>query len=606
MKKGAANHEGSGKDLGQGLRVPVDAIVNHAKELLKGVGEEVPDNVLADLRNIHTAGMRLRGLVHDGAGSAHEGGSDRRHEDRASRHDMRTTVNAIIGYSELLMEDAEKFRGKNFLEGLQGIHAEARRFLESLEDVAGLPLVEAPLVAAETQKGSILIVDDNEANRDLLSRQLEKEGHAVTTAENGRRALKLLGERPFDLLLLDIMMPEMDGHEVLQHLKSDAGLQDVPVVVISALEDMESVARCIRMGAEDYLLKPFNPVLLEARIRTCLEKKRLRELSEALELRQLTEGVHVIAESRVMQNVLNTVRSVSRSPVNVLLRGESGTGKEVIARMIHRGSDRRDKPFVAVNCASIPENLMESEFFGYEKGAFTGAVGSRGGRFEEANGGTLFLDEIGDMPLSIQPKFLRVLQEGEGSRLGSNKPLQYDLRVISAVNRDIRKEVAEGRFREDLFYRIFSVEVDIPPLRERREDIVPLALFFISMVQKRFQKRIAGLPSEVLAFFEEYHWPGNVRQLLHEVERLVALTPEGEWAALKFCSRELSDWRASRAERPLKRDTCSSLPEKVTELEITCIREALRESGGKKVQAAKLLGITRQGLDKKMKRYGIS
>jgi transcriptional regulator with PAS, ATPase and Fis domain len=249
---------------------------------------------------------------------------------------------------------------------------------------------------------------------------------------------------------------------------------------------------------------------------------------------------------------------------------------------------------------------MESEFFGYEKGAFTGAVGSRGGRFEEANGGTLFLDEIGDMPLSIQPKFLRVLQEGEGSRLGSNKPLQYDLRVISAVNRDIRKEVAEGRFREDLFYRIFSVEVDIPPLRERREDIVPLALFFISMVQKRFQKRIAGLPSEVLAFFEEYHWPGNVRQLLHEVERLVALTPEGEWAALKFCSRELSDWRASRAERPLKRDTCSSLPEKVTELEITCIREALRESGGKKVQAAKLLGITRQGLDKKMKRYGIS
>jgi DNA-binding NtrC family response regulator len=461
-------------------------------------------------------------------------------------------------------------------------------------------------VRAETENGSILIVDDNAANRDLLSRQLGRQGHDVTTAEDGRQALELMRANPFDLLLLDIMMPEMDGYEVLEHLKSDATLEDVPVVVISALEEMESVARCIRMGAEDYLLKPFNPVLLEARIRTCLEKKRLRELSEALELRHLKGDVQIIAESRVMQNVLSTVRAVSRSPVSVLLRGESGTGKEVVARMIHRGSDRQDKPFVAVNCASIPENLMESEFFGYEKGAFTGAVGSRGGRFEEAHGGTLFLDEIGDMPLSIQPKFLRVLQEGEGSRLGSNKPVRYDLRVISAVNRDIRKEVAEGRFREDLFYRIFSVEVDIPPLRERREDIVPLTLFFINTVQKRFQRKIAGFPAEVLTFFEEYPWPGNVRQLLHEVERLVALTPEAAWASPKHCSQELCDWRSPRPLTAAGTGDTLFLPEKVKELEVTCIREALRESGGKKVQAAKLLGITRQGLDKKMKRYGIS
>jgi DNA-binding NtrC family response regulator len=593
------------------LRVSLDAVVGYAEMLLKGAGQKAPEKVRADLGNIHAASMRLHGLVHEGPDEA---AGDREEEARELRHEMRTAVNAIIGYSELLMEDAAVVEGEGFLAGLQRVRAEAKRFLGFLEDVAGVSRVEpgapgeAPHVRAETEReqGSILIVDDNAANRDLLSRQLRRQGHDVTTAEDGRQALELMRANPFDLLLLDIMMPEMDGYEVLEHLKSDATLEDVPVVVISALEEMESVAQCIRMGAEDYLLKPFNPVLLEARIRTCLEKKRLRELSEALELRHLKEGVQIIAESRVMQNVLSTVRAVSRSPVSVLLRGESGTGKEVIARMIHRGSDRKNKPFVAVNCAAIPENLMESEFFGYEKGAFTGAVGSRGGRFEEAHGGTLFLDEIGDMPLSIQPKFLRVLQEGEGSRLGSNKPVRYDLRVISAVNRDIRKEVAEGRFREDLFYRIFSVEVDIPPLRERREDIVPLTLFFINTVQKRFQRKIAGFPAEVLTFFEEYPWPGNVRQLLHEVERLVALTPEAEWASLKHCSQELRDWRDSRSGRAVKADTCSSLPEKVTELEITCIREALRESGGKKVQAAKLLGITRQGLDKKMKRYCIS
>jgi DNA-binding NtrC family response regulator len=539
MKEEAGYHGDSGADMSKKLRVSLDAVVGYAEMLLKRAVEGAPEKVRADLGNIHAASVRLRGLVHespgDSADGAGEAAGDREEEARELRHDMRTAVNAIIGYSELLMEDAG-FEDEGFRTGLHGIHAEAKRFLGCLEDVAGVSRAEPgapgeePHVRAETEReqGSILIVDDNAANRDLLSRQLGRQGHDVTTAEDGRQALELMRANPFDLLLLDIMMPEMDGYEVLEHLKSDATLEDVPVVVISALEEMESVARCIRMGAEDYLLKPFNPVLLEARIRTCLEKKRLRELSEALELRHLKEGVQIIAESRVMQNVLSTVRAVSRSPVSVLLRGESGTGKEVIARMIHRGSDRKNKPFVAVNCAAIPENLMESEFFGYEKGAFTGAVGSRGGRFEEAHGGTLFLDEIGDMPLSIQPKFLRVLQEGEGSRLGSNKPVRYDLRVISAVNRDIRKEVAEGRFREDLFYRIFSVEVDIPPLRERREDIVPLTLFFINTVQKRFQRKIAGFPAEVLTFFEEYPWPGNVRQLLHEVERLVALTPEAE------------------------------------------------------------------------------
>jgi transcriptional regulator with PAS, ATPase and Fis domain len=297
---------------------------------------------------------------------------------------------------------------------------------------------------------------------------------------------------------------------------------------------------------------------------------------------------------------------VSRNPVNVHIRGESGTGKEVVARLIHLGSDRADKPFVAVSCASIPENLMESEFFGYEKGAFTGATASRGGYFEEADGGTLFLDEIGDMPPAIQPKFLRIIQEGEGSRLGSAKPVRYDLRIISASNKDLRQEVAAGRFREDLFYRIFSVEIPLPPLRERREDIVPLTLSFINKVSKRFNKKLAGPSPELLALFEDYPWPGNIRQLLHEVEHLVALAPEGKKISQKYCSEELRKGRNASALALVESTQSLSLAERIAELEITSIKEALRRTRGNKVQASKLLGITRQGLDKKIKRHNIA
>lgn len=468
------------------------------------------------------------------------------------------------------------------------------------------PLEEDRSSLDTVNRGHLLVVDDNEISRDLMCRQLERQGHTVSAAENGRQALEIMQTRTFDMVLLDIMMPEMSGYKVLQALKSSDAYRDVPVVVISAFDEVDSVVRCIRMGAEDYLIKPFNPVLLKARIRTCLENKRLRELSEALERRNLKEEVQFIAESRVMQNALSTVRAVSRNPVNVLIHGESGTGKEVIARMIHNGSDRKDKPFVAVNCASIPENLMESEFFGYEKGAFTGAVLSRGGRFEEADGGTLFLDEIGDMPLSIQPKFLRVIEEGEGFRLGSNKPIRYDLRIISATNKDIRKEVSSGKFREDLFYRLFSVEIYIPPLRERPEDIVPLALFFMNKVSRRFSKKVSGFSPEVLAFFREFPWPGNVRQLLHEVEHMVALTPEVERISLKHCSQELKKWKSSGFLPVIHNQPALSLPERVEEIEIASIKDALQKTGGNKLRASKLLGITRQGLDKKLKRYKIS
>jgi len=311
-----------------------------------------------------------------------------------------------------------------------------------------------------------------------------------------------------------------------------------------------------------------------------------------------------VAESEAMREVLDLAKLVSKTPVNVLLQGENGSGKELIARMVHEASDRRDKPFVAVNCASIPEHLMESEFFGYEKGAFTGADHSRKGRFEEATGGTLLLDEIADMPLTIQPKFLRAIQEGEGSRLGSNKIIKYDFRIISATNKDLRKELEEGRFREDLFFRLFSVEIHLPPLHERKEDIVPLALAFLEEVSRRFNKKVAGFTPDLLNLFEDYQWPGNVRQLRSEVERLVALTPEGTVIGPEKCSRELL------AASPVsgRRDeivNSLSIPDQVKSLEIKLIKKALAESNGNRVKAADALGITRQGLHKKMKRYQI-
>ena len=329
-----------------------------------------------------------------------------------------------------------------------------------------------------------------------------------------------------------------------------------------------------------------------------------RELDrEVAHFRSLVRGsVSYVAESPAMRNALDLVRMVSATPVNVLIQGENGSGKELIARMIHEGSERRGGAFVAVNCAAIPETLMESEFFGYEKGAFTGAVGNRKGRLEEANGGTLFLDEIGDMPPSMQPKLLRAIQEGEGARLGSNRVIRYDFRVISATNRDLRQAVQQGAFREDLFYRLFAVEIGVPALRERREDIAPLAMAFLEDVCRRFSKTVAGFSNELLTLFERYEWPGNVRQLRHEIERLVALTPEGERLTPARCSSELLD-RSLTAPVNDSGDLC--LPDRVEQLEVRLIARALEEAGGGKGQAARLLGITRQGLYKKLKRYGM-
>jgi transcriptional regulator with GAF, ATPase, and Fis domain len=351
---------------------------------------------------------------------------------------------------------------------------------------------------------------------------------------------------------------------------------------------------------------------LSISIESLLLNQEIFRISSQLnrEVERFDEGyfrdIPFIAESEAMQEVLNQVWLVTATPVNVLIQGENGTGKELIARMIHEESTRRDRPLVAVNCASIPETLVESEFFGYEKGAFTGAHTRRRGYFEEASGGTLFLDEVADMPMSIQPKFLRAIQEGEGYRLGSNKLITYDVRIISATNKDLKREVETGRFREDLFFRLFSVEIHIPPLRERQEDIAPLAFVFLEDVCKRFDKKVAGFSSDVINLFEAYAWPGNVRQLQREVERMVVLTPTGDRIMPDACSQDLVKSAEEASSSGLPPSLQISLPVQVQQLEIRLIKKALKETGGNRTRTAELLGITRQGLHKKMNRFQLS
>lgn len=361
------------------------------------------------------------------------------------------------------------------------------------------------------------------------------------------------------------------------------------------LRSLEEVAHYLSISIESIAL---NQEILRIAAYLGNEVERFEQTS--------IKGTSFIAESPAMREVLDIVRVVSRTPVNVLIQGENGTGKELIAHMIHRNGDRSNEHFIPVNCACIPEHLIESEFFGHEKGAFTGAVSARKGLFEEASGGTLFLDEIGEMPPMIQPKFLRAIQEEEGTRLGSNNIIQYDLRLISASNRNLIEEIKKGGFREDLFFRLFSVEIILPPLRERKEDILPLALHFLELTNERFNKHVPGFSNETLDLFDCYPWPGNVRQLNKEIERLVALTENGHIIHPASCSRELiSFYKDQNPTQHVPEAINLNMTAHTRLLEIDFIKRAMEQSKGNKTKAAELLNITRQGLLKKIKRYEI-
>ncbi len=449
----------------------------------------------------------------------------------------------------------------------------------------------------------ILVVDDSEGTRNLCSKILEKEGYAVQTAENGEEALKLVNENSFDLIVTDLMMPVMDGMELLEQVKKSN--PRMPVIIITAYASVATAVEAIKKGAYDYVPKPFNPGELQVTIEKALE--RLQLVEENIKLKeQLKDKYHfenIIGNSGPMQDIYKLVDKAARSNSNVVVYGESGTGKELIARAIHYNSARAEKPFVAVSCGAIPETLLESELFGYVKGAFTGAAADKKGQFEVANNGTLFLDEIGDIPATIQVKLLRVLQEREFARVGGTKPIKVDIRLISATNRDLASEVENGGFRQDLYYRLHVVPIYLPPLRDRKEDVSPLAEHFLKKYCKENKKGIKGFSPDVMNQLMAYNWPGNVRELENIVQRIVTFE-ESDTATSDSLPPNFRQ-QVEYHER-LYKDGVENLEELVEEVEKQHIVRMLRETRGRRTDTAGRLGIDRRTLYGKIKKYGIT
>ncbi|MEP0765712.1 MAG: sigma-54-dependent Fis family transcriptional regulator [Fimbriimonadia bacterium] len=371
------------------------------------------------------------------------------------------------------------------------------------------------------KRTTILIVDDEQNIRRILQAALERDGYRVLTAESGLAALDLIKSEAIDLIITDVMMPDMDGVELLSHVSET--LPDAATILITAYGTIPQAVSAIRMGAQDYITKPFDLEVLRAVVTNALADRAESKKSPKRRGRKTVTSTDFVAESPAMRQVLEIVEQVASSRATVLLTGESGTGKEVVARMIHEQSPRSGKPFIAVSCAALPETLLEAELFGHEKGAYTGAVGRREGRFELADGGTLFLDEIGEVPLSVQVKLLRVIQERELERLGATKPVRVDVRLLAATNRDLHQAVDEGSFRADLFYRLQVVHIELPPLRDRPEDIRPLAQRFVQKYCSENGREPLVLRDEAIEALLNYRWPGNVRELENVIERAVVL-----------------------------------------------------------------------------------
>ena len=370
----------------------------------------------------------------------------------------------------------------------------------------------------------ILVVDDEQLIRWSLEKNLVKHGFLVQTAASGEQALEIIGKDAPDLVLLDISMPGIDGLRTLEEIKKSDPL--VAVVMITALGVLETAVKAMQLGAFDYIHKPFNMDELFVVIQKALENRALKQEVEHLrrENKRSFGMGQIVAESPQMRDVMKVVNKVARSDAGtVLVQGESGTGKELIARALHEGSSRADGPFMAINCAAVPETLLESELMGHEKGAFTDAKTQKKGLFEMAHGGTVFLDEIGDMQMGMQAKLLRVLEERSFRRVGGSKDVRVDVRIVAATNKELLQEIEEGSFRKDLYYRIQVIPVYLPPLRERREDILPLARFFVERFNQEFGKQVKGFTPQAKRYLQAYDWPGNIRELRNIIEREVIL-----------------------------------------------------------------------------------
>src|SRR3984893_18547292 len=451
-----------------------------------------------------------------------------------------------------------------------------------------------------SEKPSILVVEDEAKMRRLLELELADQDFRAQTVADAETALKLLNTNQFDLIVTDLKLPGMSGMEFLQAVKRANAA--IPIIIMTAFGTVESAVEAMKIGASDYVLKPFSLAELVLVIRKELDSHQLREenrnLREALGERYKYDNI--VAQSAKMQAVLALVERVAPTNSTVLLGGESGVGKDLIARAIHQHSNRASGPFIKINSTAIPENLLESELFGYEKGAFSGATGSKPGKFDLADKGTLFLDEIGDVPPAIQVKLLRVLQEREFERLGGTKTIKVDVRLVAATNRDLRAALEDGTFREDLYYRLNVVPIDIPPLREHKEDIPELLNLFLSRLAGESAKKIIGISPEAVRVVMDYHWPGNVRELQNIIERASALAPG---PVLEAADIHFDAQPSKPADFP-----ASLLPEGVTleQWEDEMIREAFRRARGNKSQAARMLGLSRNALRYRLAKIGIA
>jgi DNA-binding NtrC family response regulator len=449
------------------------------------------------------------------------------------------------------------------------------------------------------EKPSILIIEDEAKLRRLIELQLAEEGFHAESAGDAEAGLQLLSKKPFDLIITDFKLPGMTGLEFLQAVKRANAA--TPVVIMTAYGTVESAVEAMKEGASDYVLKPFSLAELVLVIRKELASRHLREENRNLReaLGQRYEYTNIIARGEKMQAVLAMVERVAPTNSTVLLGGESGVGKDLIARAIHEHSNRAKGPFIKINSTAIPENLLESELFGFEKGAFSGATSSKPGKFELADKGTLFLDEIGDVPPATQVKLLRVLQEREFERLGGTKTIKVDVRLVAATNRDLRAALEDGTFREDLYYRLNVVAIDIPPLREHKEDIPALAKFFLEKVARDTAKPARDLTPAAIKLLVDHHWPGNVRELENTIERGVTLS---SGSVLDVADIHLDSPRARHSP-----GSSAALPDGMTldQWEDEAIREALRRANGNKSQAARALGLSRNALRYRLSKIGV-
>ncbi len=447
----------------------------------------------------------------------------------------------------------------------------------------------------------ILIVDDEKNYLLVLSALLGGEGYEVMTAPSGARALALVEEDEPDLVITDMRMPRMSGVQLIQELKER--LPDLPVIVMTAFGTVENAVEAMKAGAIDYITKPFENQELLMTVERALKMRRLMTQNRLLR-EELGKGrgfEEIVGDSKAMREVFELVDKVAATRATVLLTGESGTGKELIARAIHNRSPRANEPFVAVNCMALTETLLESELFGHEKGSFTGATGRRKGRFELAHKGTLFLDEVGEITPSLQVKLLRVLQERTFERVGGNQPISVDVRIVAATNRDLGVAVAEGVFREDLFYRLNVVRIDLPPLRERLEDLPALVAHFVAKYASEMGRQVPKVTPEAIRRMYAHTWPGNVRELENALERAVILA--GEEIRPSDLPLEV---QPEREEGEAGLPAGMTITEAVEDLEIRMIKRALSEAGGVQAHAAELLGITKSNLAYKIKKYGLS